>query len=798
MCDCVCCAATKHSQAQLDNFDDDLPLHSLVMFRRMAEAQAHKEKLTQRQQAAAAAATATAAAAKDSQQAQTATAATAAKPATADTSSTGSTAPTATAAAAAKPAVAVTKSWFGSMFSKKKAAGTGTGGGGATAGAGDSSGDEAEEGDVVLDDLVTDAIQDEAETAQQRAAALAPEYALYKITASLSGALGIAGHASQPLVEAGLAFTAGATVLQSSAISASFELSRLEVLDRYSSNPLFPRLIAVAADVSTAAGASPPTSKSDSPLLQETVEKRGNAGSALLKLVPPQDRSPTAASKGAKSGSSRSKGSSVVSVTAAVGEHESSLQLKALPLVVVYNREVRSVCTAANFAYIMHHQCIMLACANTAAAAAGTTDCMYNINDTMATNRGADLSAAAGQAAYKRLEEARAQAAVYLQKTKALKVEVDAAAPKVIVPMASTTSSSGSSSDSSGYLLLDCGHMIVKGGTELNGQTRDDKQPMWDVSLSDISSVNRVHRCNAAMHQQYLQEDKHWRSTSYCVTGVLPLSLPASKSAAGKLSSSSGDALIEPFGITVTVNVDNPVDTVATTTTATSSTAVAPDLSLVVAVHPRIKGLMSPRKIEQLFAVLDYVTGADTDISTVCSYMVAVAMQASVLLLAALDTALPDVNDTDSAIAAGAVSDLTALPATPEALLESDDVSDDVSTLSGESLTNQNLNPERRVMVAQVQVLSVELALVADPVEHETGAARELLYLKLAGLALQVEKRPFDLAVTVGLSELSLEDMSRPADSGLRRMAHSSATQSSSSKQHKRSSSSSSGSNSGS
>jgi hypothetical protein len=150
------------------------------------------------------------------------------------------------------------------------------------------------------------------------------------------------------------------------------------------------------------------------------------------------------------------------------------------------------------------------------------------------------------------------------------------------------------------------------------------------------------------------------------------------------------------------------------------------------------------------------------------------------------------VNEADSAIAAGAVSDLTALPATPEALLESDDVSDDVSQM-GESLTNQNLNPERRVMVALVQVLSVELALVADPVEHETGAARELLYLKLEGLALQVEKRPFDLAVTVGLSELSLEDMSRPADSGLRRMAHSSAAQSSAKQQqHKRSSSSSS------
>jgi hypothetical protein len=101
-------------------------------------------------------------------------------------------------------------------------------------------------------------------------------------------------------------------------------------------------------------------------------------------------------------------------------------------------------------------------------------------------------------------------------------------------------------------------------------------------------------------------------------TALLPtqrsLSLPASKSAAGKLSSSSGDALIEPFGITVTVNVDNPVDTVTATTSTSNSTAPAPDLSLVVAVHPRIKGLMSPRKIEQLFAVLDYVTGADTDL----------------------------------------------------------------------------------------------------------------------------------------------------------------------------------------
>ena len=187
-------------------------------------------------------------------------------------------------------------------------------------------------------------MQDEAETAQQRAAALAPEYALYKITASLSGALGVAGHSSQPLVEAGLAFTAGATVLQSGTVSASFDLSRLEVLDRHSARPLFPRLIAVAADVGTAAaaGASPTAAKSDSPQLQNTVEKRANAGSALLKLVPPQDRSPTASSSGSSEKSSSSgSSSSVVSVTAVVGEHETSLQLKALPLVVVYNREVR-------------------------------------------------------------------------------------------------------------------------------------------------------------------------------------------------------------------------------------------------------------------------------------------------------------------------------------------------------------------------------------------------------------------------------------------------------------------------
>eukprot|EP00953_Heterococcus_sp_UTEX-ZZ885_P014487 8198-Heterococcus_DN1.PRE.1 len=164
----------------------------------------------------------------------------------------------------------------------------------------------------------------------------------------------------------------------------------------------------------------------------------------------------------------------------------------------------------------MRHQCIITvshtarhlaclsitACADTTVAAA-TADCVY-IDNTNTANRGADLSAAAGQAAYKRLEEARAQAAVYLQKTKALKVEVDAAAPKVIVPMASTSSSSGSSSDSSGYLLLDCGHMIVKGGTELNGQTRDDKQPMWDVSLSDIrycSMCSTLSSCaRASMH----------------------------------------------------------------------------------------------------------------------------------------------------------------------------------------------------------------------------------------------------------------------------------------------------------
>jgi hypothetical protein len=142
-----------------------------------------------------------------------------------------------------------------------------------------------------------------------------------------------------------------------------------------------------------------------------------------------------------------------------------------------------------------------------------------------------------------------------------------------------------------------------------------------------------------------------------------------------------------------------------------------------------------------------------------------------------------------STTATGAVRDLTALATTPEALIESDDV----STEAGESPSSQDIDPSRRVMVALVQVLSVELALVADAVEHETGAARELLYLRLAGLALQVEKRPFDLAVTVGLSELSLEDMSRPADSGLRRMAHSSAAQQSAKQQHKRSSSSTSG-----
>ena len=58
-------------------------------------------------------------------------------------------------------------------------------------------------------------------------------------------------------------------------------------------------------------------------------------------------------------------------------------------------------------------------------------------------------------------------------------VQVDIAAPKVIVPLATA--------QDIGFLLLDCGHMVLKGGTELAGHTpRPDRALMWDITLSDI------------------------------------------------------------------------------------------------------------------------------------------------------------------------------------------------------------------------------------------------------------------------------------------------------------------------
>jgi hypothetical protein len=60
-------------------------------------------------------------------------------------------------------------------------------------------------------------------------------------------------------------------------------------------------------------------------------------------------------------------------------------------------------------------------------------------------------------------------------------IQVEVAAPKVIVPLAS--------SRDMGYLHLDCGHLSAHGGTVLNGKSRADRRPMWEVSLSDIRSV---------------------------------------------------------------------------------------------------------------------------------------------------------------------------------------------------------------------------------------------------------------------------------------------------------------------
>ena len=82
------------------------------------------------------------------------------------------------------------------------------------------------------------------------------------------------------------------------------------------------------------------------------------------------------------------------------------------------------------------------------------------------------------------------------------------------------------------------------------------------------------------------------------------LSLPGKRGKArGTSGIKSSDALIEPFGIIVTVNVDNPPDTLSSGNAASDANddassqmlaeggnrSAPPNLALVIAVQPRIK-----------------------------------------------------------------------------------------------------------------------------------------------------------------------------------------------------------------
>lgn len=67
-------------------------------------------------------------------------------------------------------------------------------------------------------------IQEEAAREEKQQTEARPEYALYKFTASLDGALAVSGRGGMSLIRAGAAFTAGATVKQGGAIDASFEV----------------------------------------------------------------------------------------------------------------------------------------------------------------------------------------------------------------------------------------------------------------------------------------------------------------------------------------------------------------------------------------------------------------------------------------------------------------------------------------------------------------------------------------------------------------------------------------------
>lgn len=138
------------------------------------------------------------------------------------------------------------------------------------------------------------------------------------------------------------------------------------------------------------------------------------------------------------------------------------------------------------------------------------------------------------------------------QKTKdelpglSVSVSLDVAAPRVIVPV--------SSSRDDGFLLLDMGHMLIKGGSVEGGAMA------YRGEFSDMNAR-----------------------------------LPANK--AELLARENMDAVIEPFRVKAHAKVGGGV--------------IEPGVVLAMEVMPGVKGVISPEKISGLYQVMDYVTKAD-------------------------------------------------------------------------------------------------------------------------------------------------------------------------------------------
>lgn len=128
-------------------------------------------------------------------------------------------------------------------------------------------------------------------------------------------------------------------------------------------------------------------------------------------------------------------------------------------------------------------------------------------------------------------------------------VSLDAAAPRIVVPVSSTRDL--------GFVLLDMGHMVVEGGSV---EGRGIAHMAYKAQLSDV----------------------HVRQ-------------PAKKSLL--LARKSMDVVIEPFN----VNID----------AAVGGGVTKAGMAFAVEVMPGVKGVVSPDRIDGLFQVWDYVTKAD-------------------------------------------------------------------------------------------------------------------------------------------------------------------------------------------